>query len=70
MHHPFLPHASPPNGSAGRERRVIILRYMAAGEPSAKGGIPHWRTGELFERKTFTAVRGGAPPEQVLPQAE
>lgn len=66
MHHPLLPHSSPPNMSVDRDRRVIILRYMAANEPAEKATVRHWRTGELFEKLVFRVERGAPPPEPCL----
>ncbi len=48
MHHPQLPHSSPPNTSPGRDRRVVILRFMASGEapapvrPCTRNPNPSW----------------------------
>jgi hypothetical protein len=35
IHHPLIPHCSPPNTSHDRSRRVIIMRYQLASEPQS-----------------------------------
>jgi ectoine hydroxylase-related dioxygenase (phytanoyl-CoA dioxygenase family) len=68
MHHPLTPHCSGPNASEHRERRVVILRYMAEGEPHEPGRLPCYRHGSscTFEKQTFQANTGDglvpAPP--------
>ncbi|MDA0660376.1 MAG: phytanoyl-CoA dioxygenase family protein [Planctomycetota bacterium] len=57
MHHVLIPHRSPPNRSADRWRRVVVLRYMSAdGEMGAKQ-YPNFRTAQLFDRE-YILVRG------------
>ena len=51
MHHPLIPHSSPPNICRRRRRRVIILRYMAASEPRPAGHIFHYKTGEKITKQ-------------------
>eukprot|EP00511_Aplanochytrium_stocchinoi_P004523 CAMPEP_0204840656 /NCGR_PEP_ID=MMETSP1346-20131115/38337_1 /ASSEMBLY_ACC=CAM_ASM_000771 /TAXON_ID=215587 /ORGANISM="Aplanochytrium stocchinoi, Strain GSBS06" /LENGTH=260 /DNA_ID=CAMNT_0051978181 /DNA_START=124 /DNA_END=903 /DNA_ORIENTATION=+ len=46
IHHPCLPHCSA-NNSSKKPRRVLILRFMAEGEPINKDSkLRNWRTGE------------------------
>lgn len=65
MHHPLLPHSSAQNASPDRDRRIIILRYMAAGEPHEEACVKHWSTGKLFHKHTFCVQRQAPPPEPV-----
>ena len=60
-HHPLAPHGSSPNlCQRGRQRRVIILRYMAAPNKLLEGGqVRHWKTGEFVPKKTYLVY---APP--------
>lgn len=41
MHHPLTPHRSSPNTST-RDRRVIILRFMASGDHDPPAYALHW----------------------------
>ena len=59
MHHVLIPHRSPPNRSADRWRRVVVLRYMSAdGEKVAKQ-YPNYRTGQSFDRKYILVRSSG-----------
>jgi hypothetical protein len=70
-HHPCVPHASRPNGSYGRARRVIILRYMRATEPARVNGgstrpqVQHFRTGGYVPKHGY--LLSGDPAMYVEP---
>lgn len=57
MHHVLIPHRSPPNQSAERWRRVLVIRYMSADGDMPSKQYPHYQTAEPFERK-YILVRG------------
>mmetsp|Transcript_8763 Transcript_8763/g.13902 ORF Transcript_8763/g.13902 Transcript_8763/m.13902 type:complete len:224 (-) Transcript_8763:503-1174(-) len=61
MHHPYIPHASPRNDS-NRDRRVIILRFMAKDSNPEPAWIQHWKGGRWFEKEVHTVGAGVAPP--------
>jgi hypothetical protein len=52
----MIPHNSPPNRS-DRWRRVLVLRYLAAGGQLGTKTYLHHRTAEPFQREFFL-VRG------------
>lgn len=63
MHHPQLPHSSLPNASPLRDRRVVILRFMARGEKLAPTRAQHWQEGRYFAQEAFTISAGAPPPD-------
>ena len=73
-HHPCVPHASRPNGSYGRARRVIILRYMRATEPARVNGgsmrprVQHFRTGAYVTKHGY--LLSGDPAMYVEPDGD
>jgi len=65
IHHTMIPHTSFPNRS-GRWRRVLVLRYMAAGGTLGQKQYEDYRNGTPFDRKYYV-VRGTDPVNQGLP---
>ena len=65
IHHTMIPHTSLPNRS-DRWRRVLVLRYMAAGGTLGAKQYEDYRNGEPFDR-TFYVVRGRDEVNQGLP---
>ena len=64
MHHPLLPHSSPANTSTSRRRRVIILRFHAAGEKQVLGRVRDFRDPRrCFVREVMPVAVGATPPE-------
>jgi len=57
MHHVLIPHSSPPNLSADRWRRVLVIRYMSADGDMGAKQYPDYRTAEPFDRQ-YILVRG------------
>lgn len=64
-HHTMIPHTSYPNES-DRWRRVLVLRYMAAGGTLGDKKYEDYRNGEPFDRR-FYVVRGEDTVNQGLP---
>lgn len=56
IHNVMMPHASPPNRS-DRWRRVLVLRYIAAGGEFGHKTYEDYRTGVPFDRQ-YILVRG------------
>lgn len=67
MHHPRMPHCSPPNTS-DRWRRVFTFHYIDAEAELATRTYSNYRTGEPFDRQ-FYLVRGEAPPGTDFPRS-
>ena len=67
MHHPRMPHASPPNLS-DRWRRVVTFSYVTADAELATRTYRDYQTDEPFERRFFL-VRGEAPPGREFQRA-
>lgn len=57
MHDVLIPHRSPPNRSAERWRRIMVIRYMSADGDMAPKQYPNYRTAEPFDR-IYILVRG------------
>jgi len=57
LHGPLTPHSSPPNAS-GADRRVLVLRYCAAGAPAVRGE-------RLWAPGGAVAAAGGEPRTQI-----
>ena len=69
MHHPLLPHSSPANTSTRRRRRVIILRFHAAGEKQVFGWVRDFRDPQRrFRREVLPVYVGAAPPTPAKPE--
>jgi len=65
IHHTMIPHTSFPNQS-DRWRRVLVLRYMAAGGTLGDKQYQDYRNGEPFARKYYV-VRGSDEVNVGLP---
>jgi ectoine hydroxylase-related dioxygenase (phytanoyl-CoA dioxygenase family) len=65
IHHTMIPHTSFPNKS-DRWRRVLVLRYMAAGGTLGAKQYEDYRNGEPFDRKYYV-VRGEDNVNRGLP---
>jgi len=64
IHHVMMPHCSPANRST-RWRRVLVLRYVAAGGEFGQKTYADYRTGQPFERQ-YILVRGEDVAQQGL----
>jgi hypothetical protein len=67
MHHPRMPHWSPPNRS-NRWRRVVTASYINADAELATRTYSDYQTNEPFERR-FYLVRGEAPTGRTYARA-
>lgn len=65
IHHTMIPHRSFPNQSS-RWRRVLVLRFMAAGGTLGAKQYEDYRNGEPFDRKYYV-VRGSDQVNAGLP---
>jgi hypothetical protein len=61
VHHPSLPHRSPPNTSSARWRRVLVCRYQPASEPLTGGPVMPWWPDATPVPKVNFLVRGAHP---------